>query len=1198
MQLGPFELDRVVGRGGMATVWRAEHLGSRTAVAVKVMAPELTRDDAYVEGLLAEVRAVARLRHPGIVPVLDLGVVSDAAAAASGGQLHGGSPWYAMQYVPGGTLHDLPQKLEWSQLRSVLLAVLDALAHSHARGVIHRDLKPPNILVSTDRGRLQPMLADFGIARTTGAGNTIADRDKEKVTGTPKYMAPEQIVGDVRDQGPWTDLYALGCIAFQLLAGRPPFVGQTVYQVLEGHLSRPVPPLDTTGYPEELDGWIRRMLHKEPGRRFQAAADAAWGLWQLPAEADDTIRVVVRGETLSAPERVAFAERTWILAADATPRPLSRPDTAGFSSPETLMPSDPMLAMRPPIPPTWRRETVPPLDRKLAGAGLGLYALRKAPFTGRKAERDALWGQLVDVHRSGRLRGVAVHGGAGTGKSRLVEWVLQRANEVGAARSLTIRHSPVPGPRDGIEGTLASWYGVIGSQGPEALERLASVQARFGDTEVGGVSREDPPVLDPRQKHDVLTLLSLFTIAGLVEADPVWAKKVGLFPAVSRQERTIVISRLMRQLASQRPLIVFADDVQWGIDTLELFGHLLEASDDVPLLLVMVARDDELVGAPQPPEGGVPGNWAALASSDTFSDLEVGPLPENEHFELVRSLLGFDDVLSRQIARRTVGNPTFAVQLVGDWVERGLLKLGARGFELATDEQPPLPENLQEVWATRLEQAVATLAPEDQDAAWNALEVAAALGSRVSMGDWAQLARIPAGLGDALAGRHLAFWADNAFTFAHGMVREALVLRAKQGHRWMHHNRECAEVFAERYPDRRGLPPTTAMVVEERLGHFWAEAGEWDVAEQCLGRAAFAALDLFRPHRAMAIAETWGRILQRLETPEDHPSSIRHRLVKGWTETIFGSAAAAREMARPIVEEARQTDDLDLLGHALQLLADTTRAQSVTEAVKVYEEAVDVFGRGGYERHQAHTLLSLAYARIRVTQWELAERELRLGLETVEKLQELPMISEYNRILANLYLTLGRVDEARACIEDAKAAARRSGSRASLGNVLLEAGNVERGAEDFAAAIAAYEECLETYGTESAWGPKWAALGLGLTYVQLSEFDAARDWFARVEAAVDEAQRQSYGWFGQLELGIAACYASFGNWTEFDRYVDLAQGCTERDRADHDIVRMADLVAAMTRNAGHPERAVRLEEIASHQRQALGGLNGPPVSEH
>ncbi|MCA9569045.1 MAG: serine/threonine protein kinase, partial [Myxococcales bacterium] len=235
-RLGPFVLDAPLERGGMAVVWAATHVDSGTPVAIKVLDRDAAHDQHRILALEREIRATAALDHPGVIWVFDAGRVP-AEVAEAHPELGEGLPWLAMELARGGTLQHRLRALSWPEIESIVLDLLDALAHAHARGLLHRDLKPSNILFRTPTSE-RPVLADFGMAHSTGEASTPG--------GTPAWMAPEQLLDDVAGQGPWTDLYALGCILHEMMTGRPPYTAATPFGVLDQHRGAPIPPAPET----------------------------------------------------------------------------------------------------------------------------------------------------------------------------------------------------------------------------------------------------------------------------------------------------------------------------------------------------------------------------------------------------------------------------------------------------------------------------------------------------------------------------------------------------------------------------------------------------------------------------------------------------------------------------------------------------------------------------------------------------------------------------------------------------------------------------------------------------------------------------------------------------------------------------------------------------------------------------------------
>jgi len=264
----------------MGEVWLGHHPGHGLDVAIKVMTARQVQRSRGREAFRNEVRAVAGLDHPAIVRVFDLGEIPREAERATNGRLAAGTPYLVMELVRGGSLRTV-QPRSWTELRSALLELLEALAHAHARGVTHRDLKPGNVLVAApDETGAGLRITDFGLAALVD-DPTVPLRSRF-IVGTLQYMAPEQVSGHLRDIGPWTDLYSLGCVAWRLATGTRAFESEDTRELIRKQVAQPPPPfLPYLPTPPGFEGWLLRLLHKDPARRFQRAGDAAWALLEL-----------------------------------------------------------------------------------------------------------------------------------------------------------------------------------------------------------------------------------------------------------------------------------------------------------------------------------------------------------------------------------------------------------------------------------------------------------------------------------------------------------------------------------------------------------------------------------------------------------------------------------------------------------------------------------------------------------------------------------------------------------------------------------------------------------------------------------------------------------------------------------------------------------------------------------------------------
>jgi serine/threonine protein kinase len=260
---GRYRLIGKLGRGGMAEVFAAEDVRLGRTVAVKLLRTDLAEDPVSKARFTREAQAVAGLNHHAVVAVYDSG--EDRTPT-------GTVPYIVMELVEGYTIKDLlngPTPPPVEQALLIVSGVLDALAYSHQHGIVHRDIKPANVII-TSAGQVKVM--DFGIARALhGAASTMTQTGM--VMGTPQYLSPEQALGKTVDHR--SDLYATGCLLYELLAQRPPFTGETPLSVVYQHVQDPpqIPSMVNNRVPPELDGLVLRALAKQPEDRFQSAEE-------------------------------------------------------------------------------------------------------------------------------------------------------------------------------------------------------------------------------------------------------------------------------------------------------------------------------------------------------------------------------------------------------------------------------------------------------------------------------------------------------------------------------------------------------------------------------------------------------------------------------------------------------------------------------------------------------------------------------------------------------------------------------------------------------------------------------------------------------------------------------------------------------------------------------------------------------------
>ena len=258
-----YAVERALGAGGFAVVFLVRDLNLKRKLAVKVLSPDLITSKSVLERFRREAETVAQLSHPHIVPLHFIGQKD-------------GLLYLAMECIDGGSLAERIEqegRLSTEESARILAEVASALDYAHKRGVIHRDIKPHNVLLQAESGR--SLLTDFGIARTAEGSSLTATG---MVVGTPAYLSPEQVTGEPSDHR--ADIYALGVVAYEMLAGKPPFTGPTSTAVLMKRLAGPPPSLTTLRpeIPENLAAVIEGMLEPDPAKRFQTAGEVVRGL--------------------------------------------------------------------------------------------------------------------------------------------------------------------------------------------------------------------------------------------------------------------------------------------------------------------------------------------------------------------------------------------------------------------------------------------------------------------------------------------------------------------------------------------------------------------------------------------------------------------------------------------------------------------------------------------------------------------------------------------------------------------------------------------------------------------------------------------------------------------------------------------------------------------------------------------------------
>ncbi len=1161
----------------MAEVWLALHQSTRTEVAIKVVGGDTTRHHRWLARFRNEIRAVAGLNHPGIVHVDDFGEIDRDAEHLSAGRLRAGSPYLVMELVPGGSLKTLTGRFRWSGLRNVLLRLLDALAHAHGRGLIHRDITPGNVLGD---GRIVK-LADFGLSHQV---ESESRRPSETgVSGTPAYMAPEQWESRWRDYGPWTDLYGVGCLAWALVTGFPPFRGLgDIADLRERHLWEKPPPLRPRhNVPAGFERWLRGLLAKDPGRRFRRAADAAWALLDLPEhmdlpgphdefndlETDPLIGAVGDGRTTD-PGLPAFP--------DGIPTDQALPPVDQFLSTNwaVVLPSDreedapgstdPREDGQPgattaPIPRTWRGPADLQASRLLPGAGLRLYGFRTIPVVGRNEEKDRLWDSLVEVHRTRRPRALVLTGPAGCGKSRLAGWLCERAHEVGGATILRASHGPIEGPTHGLGPALRRFLHLEGLDRDGTFARMRDVLRREGVNDLYEWAALTELVA-PRQGAKGSQAMSVHF------ADP--------------GERFLILRRFLARLCDERPVVLWLDDAHWAAEDLRFVEHLLVSAPELPLFIVLTVRDD--VVSTRPLEFEL---LRAIEEREHTPTLPIGPLPRGEWRDLVRQILALEGDLAAQVEERTAGNPLFAVQLVADWVQRGILESGPVGFRLRPGMEAPFPDNLHQVWVERMRRILDGLPESDAIA----VQLAAVLGQEVDDGEWkdacarSDVTPSPLLL-DRLQSERLVAATERGgevgWAFAHGMLRETNERMASEAGRFDELHRICAEMLAER----------PGPGVEERTGRHLLAAAEYDSALRPLLDGATHRREQGEFRHAELLLNERENALRALDVIEEDPRWVegwilrasleveRHRLDRA--EVL---AARAQEVA-----ESQHHRTLDgwashVLGRIACLEGDLDRAiQHLGKAARLARQSDD--RQLGAACHAGQGMVYLLEGKLDDAS-EFCRRARREYAATGQSLGAASMSLQ----LSSIALRAGRGSEAAKHIADALAGFESLGARNSVALCITQRGSIERARGDRELAERSLREALALYRELGTDGYLVPLVQLAVVLLEQWQHREAR---ALLEDAIEALERVG-GWssLGALQILLLPAVALDGDWEEFDRLLPEADVLiTSTGIVHEDIPAMARQAAEIARHRQQAGRAGRAYSLALAQYHALGDL--------
>lgn len=635
---GRYRVEGVLGEGGMGIVYRCTDLSNQQTVALKrVIVPETDHAEEYIMWFYKEARALAALDHPGIVRARDFGRLRD------------GSPFLTMDLAPGVSLHDLAHAgLRWPTVWHVVDQILGALSHAHARGIIHGDLKPSNVLVEEVPG--QPPLVhmlDFGLAWLKS--DTHDERlDGEKSpeykphagAGTPGYMAPEQIQHEQHHVCGATDLYSLGCILYRLIGRGPPF-GGNAKELLRQHAFNEVPRLvPAIDAPDSCVPVVMRMLAKNP-----------WDRWEFAAE---TRRMWAELR----PSRVNADDYVLPRIRPGSSRPL--PKGSGFAGRN------------------------PNLEASSDGT-TGLLSIRQSPLVGRQRIRRTLreiCDEVIDgVGESHRL--VILVGPAGSGKSRIAEWLCQSVHEEGTMIPIAARYRAVRGPLDGVVGAITRYYNFERAD-RNTIESSLMRRWKIKDSDKNG-------------RTWVAGAAEWFRPRGPGEDSPLGPSGVR-FTLDTLSTRRTVSRHVVRRVGESRKLLFWLDDLHNASEsTFEGFRRMHVEDHDQPYVIVATVRAEEVhLGTPAAER------LRQLREMMSGIAIDVTPLEPETTRKLLRKSLQLEDDAVEEATRRSRGNPLFALQQLHAWALQGSMQLRNGAYHVPPEVLAVRPNTTAELWKSRL----------------------------------------------------------------------------------------------------------------------------------------------------------------------------------------------------------------------------------------------------------------------------------------------------------------------------------------------------------------------------------------------------------------------------------------------------------------------------------------------------------------
>ncbi len=1026
-----------LGRGGMGVVYRARDLKGTGEVAVKVLINARPGKRA-MRRFLREAKVAVRLRHPNIVATYGFGRVDEGF-------------FLAMELIEGQPLSRYWRRgVPFDALVAIALQSLSALGAAHTAGVIHRDLKPGNILIGrNDRGGLMVKMVDFGLARFLQPERDELTRTGELV-GTPRYMSPEQARGS-RNIDVTTDLYALGVILYEFSTGKVLFDAEVPTAVALMHITEPVPPLiprDGLIAPAGFEAVVRKLLAKDQKARYvdNIAAREALAPFLIDKSLKPTAEVALDGDAFDA-----------------------------------------------------AIEGPPMLGAPVASADPGSRIHFDPPVVGRKPQLARLW----DLHRQAVDAGwgavIAVAGETGVGKSRLLDLLRDAVVESG---EIEWHHGETQqGASHGLgalRGALESIFGLRGHGPEDSHDIIAATMERWGGSDVAEVRR----------------LADIFRLSAPVAEESIvgFADTKGTELDMADQELLFgSVERVFRRAASEKPVLIALEDLHWsGEPTRAFLEYLVPRLKTTPAPMVVIAtfRGD----APEMDQWSEVIGRLRAYEPDPFHYMELERLDESNSRKLLRSMLKATNGLLDKVIALTSGNPLHIIQVLRFLEDSDMLREEGGVWDLAAGARvdDAVPPEMADLLLERLKRSFQGHAIEDD--LTRIIERCAMVGRRVPYKLLVRILEVEGELTPRAGAmvdhleEALEFYLENGvlmedpdseediLEFCHGLLRETLFNRLK-GRRATRNTHLAAARAKEQYYDRNGDAHADAIADHYEEARDWVNALDWhlragDVARRSWdlraceqryrhARALMEQLSRTDPDKQMRISEGLGDLCYidgRYEEAEQHFSGAFNAAEaagngRAMAHLLFRKGNTAREQRdfrqadasfRECLAVSRALGDRSGIGSALLGLSLLNRHRNrLEDAHRFITAAEEQFEIMSDTRALADCSRQRAFVCMKQGDWATAKSHLQNALDLCSRFADKRGLGYVHRDLSRLAVLQGRNEEGQLHARKALDIFENIGARYGFAQTLAALGAVHRAQGHFQAAGDLFQRALD-----------------------------------------------------------------------------------------------------------------------------------------